>query len=258
MKLAWVTHHLPRETDSTHPAHLPGKYVGGAEMTDATLRDMAPEGVEVVLIHPDRYLDAFDCDKILITGTDFLDDKAMWELSACEPTLFLHHLQPRSPERKQLIESARLVILHTPAHLEKEREWCNPKEVELILSPLDVDECYVLEPKINRAVWANRMHDLKGPRAAAMWAARQDMELLQLSNVPREEVLKAMAESKYFIHLPIGFESESRATMEAVLSGCKVIANKNVGVTSVDGWDDPDALSEMLTSAGAKWWRAVL
>jgi hypothetical protein len=257
MKLAWVTHHLPRETDSPHEYHLPGKYVGGAEMTDATLRAAAPDGIQVVMIEPDYYEDALACDDIVITGTDALTEKAMNVLADREPAVFLHHEQTPSAARGYLLENARTVILHTPAHLERERRWCDPNNVQLVLSPLDPSECWSEKPKLDQAVWANRLHDLKGPRAAALWAAERDLPLVRLSNVPRHTVLQALAVSRYFVHLPIGFESESRATIEAVLSGCQVITNDNVGVTSVPGWDDPAQLADMVGQAAERWWACL-
>jgi hypothetical protein len=257
MKLAWVTHHLERDTDSPNPAHLPGRFVGGAEMTDAALKALAPDGVDVVTIAPEYFEEALACDDIVITGTDLLSGKAMEVLAEREPVVFIHHEQPRSDARRYLLESARVVIMHTPAHFERERAWLDLGRVEFVLSPMDPSECWTVEPKLEQAVWANRMHDLKGPRAAAMWAARKDVPLIRLTNTPRSEVLRVMAESRYYVHLPLGFESESRATIEAVLSGCEVIANDNVGLVSVPGWNDRARLADMVASAGEKWWSCV-
>jgi hypothetical protein len=67
-----------------------------------------------------------------------------------------------------------------------------------------------------------------------------------------------MSYAEYFIHVPLAFESECRAVMEAVLSGCKVITNANVGITSVQDWDEPDALRNMIEKAGETFWRLVL
>ena len=257
MKLAWVTHHLPRDTDSANPAHLPGRYVGGAEMTDAALIEAAPAGVTVDLIAPQDWEQALDADNVVVTGTDLLSDEAMWALAERKPAVFLHHEQTIAAARGHLIESARLVIVHTPAHLQRERRWLTLPNVQLVLSPMDPAECWQ-EPKQEFAVWANRMHQLKGPRKAAMWAAQQGVELQMLSNVPRAQVLATMAKARYYVHLPVGFESESRATIEAVLSGCECITNDNVGVTSVQGWNDPTHLAELVSTAAGTWWQAVL
>ena len=91
-----------------------------------------------------------------------------------------------------------------------------------------------------------------------MWAAQNGIDLVQLSNAPRKEVLATMAKARWFVHLPVGFESESRATIEAVLSGCECITNANVGVTSFDGWNDPAYLAELVSTAADDWWQAVL
>ena len=257
MKVAWLTHHLPRETDSEHPAHLPGKYVGGAEMTDADLIAAKPEEVEISVFDPTQWEQAMELDHIIITGTDLLRDEAMIALSKKNPTVFIHHQQSPNLARMHLIDSSRVLIVHTPAHEALERKWTDPKRVEHVLSPLDISECRI-EPKQNHAVWAQRVHDLKGPRTAAMWAARQGLELLMITNRPRSEVLAAMAVAKYYVHLPLGFESESRATIEAVLSGCECVVNDKVGLTSVPRWNDREYLKELVTQAADKWWKVAI
>lgn len=258
MRLAWVTHHLPRDTDSNNPAHLPGRYVGGAEMTDAALIDGAPDGIDIDLLGPDEWDQALNADHIVVTGTDLLTEHAMATLATKRPAVFLHHAQTPSPARGQLIAAASPLLVHTPAHLQREKTWTDvPEHVVQVLSPMDPAECWI-EPKEDHAVWANRMHDLKGPKRAAMYAAQHGMDLVQLSNVPRKDVLAAMAKARWFVHLPVGFESESRATIEAVLSGCECITNDNVGVTSVPGWDDPAHLADLVKQASALWWQAVL
>ena len=258
MKVAWVTHHLPRENDGESPDYLlPGKYAGGAEMTDAELIAAKPDGVEISVHDPDNWQTALEADQIIVTGTDLLSEEAMNALAAKNPTVFLHHLQTQSPARKRLIDSSRVLILHTPAHEALERKWTEPKRVEHILSPLDITEIQVGE-KRNHAVWAQRMHDLKGPQTAVMWAARQRLPLVRITNRPRSEVLAAMAVAKYYVHLPIGFESESRATIEAVLSGCECIVNGNVGLTSVPRWDEPEHLAALVSTAADDWWKVAI
>jgi hypothetical protein len=66
-----------------------------------------------------------------------------------------------------------------------------------------------------------------------------------------------MARSEWFVHLPLAFESECRAVMEAVLSGCSIHTNENVGITSVDDWHDADALRHMIDKAGDTFWKLV-
>jgi hypothetical protein len=258
MKLAWVTHHLPRDIDSSNPAHLPGAFVGGAEMTDAALIAAAPQSVQVQLIEPDDWAQALDADDIVVTGTDLLTDEAMTTLAARKPAVFIHHKQTPNAARSALLSSARVLIVHTPAHREREARWTSlPKRVALVLSPMDPAQIPT-EPKHDFALWAQRTHPLKGLRGAQMWAAQHDIDFVALSNVDRETVLTELAKARWFIHLPVGFESESRATIEAVLAGCECITNSNVGITSVDGWDDPPHLADLVTTAAQTWWKAVL
>jgi hypothetical protein len=66
-----------------------------------------------------------------------------------------------------------------------------------------------------------------------------------------------MARSEWFVHLPLAFESECRAVMEAVLSGCKIHTNDNVGITSLDNWNNPEVLGQMIDNAGKLFWELV-
>lgn len=255
MSVAWVTHHLPRQTHSASPDHLPGKYAGGAEMTDATLLEAAPLNIDLVPAW--EWERALSADHVIITGTDFLPSEAMIRLAVTKPTVFLHHQQPHSQARRQLINAARVLILHTPAHEAIERKWTEPQRVELVLSPMNPAECRI-ETKQDHAVWAQRLHDLKGPLAAQMWASENNIELKMVTNSPRAEVLDALAVARWFVHLPLAFESESRATIEAVLSGCECITNDRVGITSVEGWQDAGRLSELVSTAAQTWWQVAL
>ena len=107
-------------------------------------------------------------------------------------------------------------------------------------------------------MWAQRWHPLKGPLAAKYWSAKQGIPLRMLTNVPRADVLEAMSTARWWAHLPLGFESESRATIEAVLSGCVPVVNPNVGVSSVEGWQDPGRLRDMVDQAGHRFWQVAV
>jgi hypothetical protein len=39
--------------------------------------------------------------------------------------------------------------------------------------------------------------------------------------------------------------------------GSKVVTNENVGITSVQDWEDPEALRSMIDKAGETFWRLV-
>jgi hypothetical protein len=45
--------------------------------------------------------------------------------------------------------------------------------------------------------------------------------------------------------------------MEAVLAGCKIHVNDFVGISSVEDWDQPEVLKNMIDKAGETFWRLV-
>lgn len=254
--IAWVTHHLPVQ-DTGGGAWLPGRFRGGAEMSDWEYQQYAPAGVKIHRLSPDEWEFALDCDRIVVTGTDQLSDEAMIELANHDPMVFLHHEQTESGPRQILLNAADPLVVHTPAHLELEKLWVTPKRTGLVLSAFDTGEIHETR-KQPFALWAARNHPLKGLNQARMWAHSAGFPLVVLSDSPRIEVLEFMSRAEAFVHLPLCFESEGRAVMEAVLAGCRVQANTNVGITSVDGWDDKRKLKAMVDQAGVLFWDYVL
>jgi hypothetical protein len=253
MRLGVITTHHPVSTDQGE-AWLPGAYRGGAEMSDAEYLAAAPEGVEWCYTTPE---DAAAFDLILITSIDHLQPAECEYLAALEPVVFLHHDVAGLPHRRTLLEAARCVMLHTPAHEKRTTAWCEPQHVELVLSAIEVPELPTLEVREWVALAACRNHPLKGIKNARVWAARNRMPLEVMTNAPRGEVLDRMREVETFVHLPLAFESEGRAVMEAVLSGCQVVTNDLVGITSVPEWDVADVLRARIAAAPGAYWGAV-
>lgn len=225
-------------------------------MSDAAYRDCAPPWAEIELIPATEWERALGAERIVITGTDQLSEQAMVTLADENPMVFLHHEQTESPGRFALLNAADPLVVHTPAHMELELSWCEPRSVELVLSHFDTTECVNKEKK-NFALWAARNHPLKGLQQAKVWAYNFGIDLLAVSTLPREEVLVLMSQAEWFVHLPLNFESEGRAVMEAVLSGCQIHTSRNVGITSVEGWDDPSRLRELVDNAGVHFWECV-
>jgi hypothetical protein len=141
--------------------------------------------------------------------------------------------------------------------MRRELSWAKPRKTAQVLSYFDTSKCHNHFDKKAMALWAARNHPLKGRLKAHAWALENDLPFLDLTDVDRSVVLDAMARVEWFVHLPLAFESECRAVMEAVLSGCKIHTNDNVGITSVQDWDDPDALRQMIDRAGDTFWKLV-
>ena len=255
-RIAWLTHHLPVD-DTGGGKWLPGKFRGGAEMSDWEYQQAAPPDVIIDVYSPDEWEQTLHYERIVITGTDQLQPPAMIELARRHPMVFLHHEQTQTGPRQVLLNAAEPLVVHTPAHLALELAWTEPNLTGMVLSHFDVTECYEVK-KQPFALWAARNHPLKGLNQARVWAHGAGFPLVALHDKPREDVLEFMSRAEAFVHLPLCFESEGRAVMEAVLSGCRVQTNLNVGITSVDGWHDKRQLREMIAGAGEQFWDFVL
>lgn len=256
MKVAWITHHLPVE-DTGGGKWLPGRFRGGAEMSDWEYQQAAPPFVQIDVFSPDQWHSAMKYDRIVITGTDFLTEEAMTELAKKKPMVFVHHEQTATPGRAILFYNARPFVCHTPAHLSRELEWASIPNPELVLSHFNTDECFIGKKELF-ALWAARNHPMKGLNQAKVWAHGFGIPLVPMFDYPREDVLEMMSRAEWFVHTPLSFESECRSVMEAVLSGCRIHTNTNVGITSVPNWDDRIYLKELVDTAGVDFWSCVL
>jgi len=265
MKIGWYTHHIENSTNvalggsESVSGLFTGQFAGGAEMSDYEYRLQAPLGFEIEIVTPQTFdtHDIHQFDSVVVTGTDVFTDQQLTRLSEFEPFVFVHHLQTPRAGLNALIRGSRLFVTHTPAHMRRELAWTKPRKTAQVLSYFDTSKCYDHMDKNPIALWAAREHPLKGKLKAEIWAAQAGYEFKALSNVPRDQVLDAMARCQWFVHLPLAFESECRAVMEAVLSGCRIHTNELVGITSVEDWQDADHLRHMIDNAGDTFWRLV-
>jgi len=262
VKLGWYTHHVvktPEICSEGQQSVFSGMFAGGAEMSDWEYQQKAPLGFDIQIVTPDTFdtHDMHSFDSVVVTGTDLFNDQQLIELSKSDPFVFVHHLQSQRAATQTLINQSRLFVTHTPSHMARELQWTNPKNTAQVLSYFDTSKITNHMDKKPIALWAARSHALKGQLKAHAWAAQAGYDFKALTNVSRETVLDAMARCEWFVHLPLAFESECRAVMEAVLSGCRIHINENVGITSVQDWNDPDALRQMIDRAGDTFWRLV-
>lgn len=268
MKIGWYTHHLENGekvsnfgSQSVKSASgdglFDGRFAGGAEMSDYEYKQCAPDGFDIFEVSGSDWIEPDEFDSVVVTGTESFSDKQLHRLAEFDPFVFVHHLQTPRASLQTLINNARIFVTHTPAHMSKELAWTNPKQTGQVLSYFDTRQIKPDDNKEHLALWAARNHPLKGELAAWSWASKMEIPFIPMSNKPREEVLQAMSYAEYFVHLPLAFESECRAVMEAVLSGCKIVTNENVGITSVEDWEDPDVLRNMIDKAGHTFWKLV-
>jgi len=265
MKIGWYTHHTQNTTNVAQASSeslsglFTGQFAGGAEMSDYEYQLQAPLGFDIEIVTPYTFdtHDIHQFDSLVVTGTDAFSDQQLIQISEHDPFVFVHHLQTPRASLVALISGSRLFVTHTPAHMRRELSWAKPRKTAQVLSYFDTSKCYDHMDKKPYALWAAREHPLKGKLKAEIWAAQAGYDFKALTNVPREQVLDAMARCEWFVHLPLAFESECRAVMEAVLSGCMIHTNELVGITSVEDWQDKDHLRHMIDNAGDTFWRLV-
>jgi hypothetical protein len=242
MKVAWLTHHVPR--GHSEDWLLPGG-VGGAEMTDAAMIRQAPAGIDIQVIGPGEWRQAFDFDRVIITGTDLLPDEALIGLGEVKPVVWVHHEQFPTEARRTLFEHADPFITMSQAHSELEArrfgvvsEWCH--------GHIDLPE--LQGERTEEALWAARQHPQKGLLPARRWAREKGFYLTELSNVDRSIVLQAMTEHEWFVFLPQGFDSCPRTLIEAEAYGCKIHTNGYAGRR------DPGDFWEVMAAQAPKFW----
>lgn len=241
MNVAWL-----HNVVGTGSALLPGEHAGGGEMADAGMIAHAPAGVTVTRIAASQWEQAFGFDRIVVAATDQLPDDAMRTLAECKPFVWVHHQQQPSAARAHLFRSADPFVCMSDAHAVLEAAWSGARPVwnHGWIDPDDVAP----GRKRREALWAARNHPQKGRINARIWAQRNDVPLVELTDVSRETVLAHMAQAQWFVFLPKGFDSCPRTLIEAELAGCEIVTN------DLAGRRDPGDIREVLAAQPGKFW----
>jgi hypothetical protein len=250
MKVAWVTHHIPR-VEQRHEALLPGKYAGGAERNTDYMVTAAPEGVEVTYIEPGIAESAVggSYDRVVVGGTDKLSEASMNFLAAHRPIVWVQHAQHRTPAKANLFRQASRFLTMSRAHMAWEAEWTGRADA-FIHSPVPPDQ---IRPATKEpfALFAGRKHPAKGKINARIWAQRNGVPLVELENAPHEVVLEHMARAQYFVHLPKERDACPLVVIEATLGGCEIVTNSLVGRL------EPGDPAAVLAQQPERFWRIV-
>lgn len=258
MRVAWLTHQLPSVEGAENGDNLlPGKFPGGAEFSIYNRIRLAPKGVTVDAFHPKFFERAFEYDKVIVGATDLMQEEMLVKLSALNPAVVINHPHPPSDGNRKLFEAASVVIGCTPKHIEESVKHYEVKNYSWVLSPIDPTETQV-KPKENFALHAARKDWWKGENAAREYCRENKLDLVIMQREPRATVLEAMSRARWFVHLPLILDAEPQACIEAVLSGCKMIVNENVGLISVPEWSNPNALKDRLATAAEDFWQLAL
>jgi hypothetical protein len=251
MKVAWVTHHIPR-VEERHGALLPGKYAGGAERNTDYMIQAAPAGVEVTYIEPEDAENALDgsFDRVVVGGTDKLSEASMNFLAASSPIVWVQHAQHPTPAKRELFRNAERFITMSRLHRIWEAEWTGRADC-FVHSPVPSDSVRPAE-KEDFALFAGRAHPAKGKINARIWAQRAGVPLVELENAPHEDVIDHMQRARWFVHLPKERDACPLVVIEATLACCQIITNPNLV-----GRLEPGDPIEILDQQPARFWRMV-
>lgn len=244
MRVAWLTHHLPGGPGGD--GLLSHGFAGGAEMVDFDMMQAAPDGVDVFAVPPDRWEDALDADRIVLTGTDRLPEQALRTVAERRPLVWVHHQQDRTPGRAYLFAKADPFVCMSDLHADVEASWCGVRG-EVCNGWIDVSGIRA-GVKGQWGLWAARRHPQKGLLGARMWAARQGVPLRELSDVPRQQVLDEMGEARWFVFLPTRLDACPRTLIEAEAAGCEIVTNGNAGRRQ------PGDLGEVMAAQRDRFW----
>jgi hypothetical protein len=250
MRVAWITHHIPR-VEERHEALLPGKYAGGAERNTDYMVTAAPAGVQVAYIEPEAAESAVDgsFDRVVVGGTDKLSEASMNFLAPHRPIVWVQHAQHRTPAKAHLFQQASRFLTMSAKHATWEAEWTGRLDA-WVHSPVPPDSVTPGEKELF-ALFAGRKHPAKGKINARIWAHRQGVPLVELENAPHEDVLDHMARATWFVHLPKERDACPLVVIEATLAGCHVITNDLVGRL------DPGDPREILRQQPPRFWQIV-
>lgn len=250
MRVAWISHQFAAADDTPkRPGLLPGRFAGGAEMSTEEMIAQAPADVEVVRVRLPGKLPALgDFDRIIIGATEHLTVQMASEMSVYRPIYWVRSVQ--QPWLEPFFRKARLLIWPSD-ECARWHDWSRTP-YEICPAPLDATAIPRGRPKQDHALWSGRDIWHKGRDAARQYARERGWQLVEVTDKPRSEVLDAMADARWFIHLPQGMVDPCpRAVIEAEIAGCEIITNDLCGRVPVRG---SDAVAEFVSGAAERFW----
>lgn len=241
--IGWVSHQWPSDGGSAVPGLLPGRFAGGAEILQESMRSKGPEVVALDTRGPVSF-DGFD--RLIVAGPELLTDEQIQTLVPLKPLVWL--MSPPHRRLLPLLEAASPLVWASPEMMgwfpwapsgEVCSGWFDTSQVEAA-------------GKVPMALWAARNHPQKGRGNAHAWAVNAGLPFKALTGVPRETVLAEMGRASHFVLLPWAIPDPCPTTViEAEIAGCEVVTNRLVGRVPVRG---PDAVRAHIEGHAERFW----
>lgn len=236
MRVGWVSHQWPSADDApARPGLLPGRFAGGAEMLQDAMRGRLSGDVTFVPVDTrDRSRTLSErlegCDRVVVAAAELLTPEDMATLLPLGPLVW--QMSSAQPWMAPLFQAARPMVWAS----EQMRGWFPWAPDGVVCSGwFDTSDVPRGVEKDGTALWAARDHPQKGRVEARMWARQRGIELVELTGVPRPQVLEAMGRASYFVLLAKGFDPCPTTVIEAELAGCEIVTNRMVGRLPVSG-----------------------
>lgn len=287
MRLLWYQDYNPM----SHPG---GSQANDREKIIAGLR----RGHDIYISTPDDPKDPIGVDMLVFSNATAYQ-RRLWEHTIAEEipfVFFLHDYWPlcrvrlhypmlekcrdcfRKPDWVPVLQKARLIVWLSPLHRDAWLFSCPElAETPHLLNPSTVASeqfCDLgLERKGAIAVnsgmafkgrdmvlaWANEHPDtpltLIGPAGGVRWP--EHVAIVDM--LPYEAMNEAYNRHELFVHLPMTPMPFDRTPVEALLAGCRVLCNENVGAMSwpeIRGGSRSEVVS-LMQDANAQFWDAV-
>jgi len=266
-KVLWIS-------DRSYP-----DYNGGAERTDYVIRDAGKKlGLEIDWISTFPK-DTEKYDLVVISNIHMWKDEVAEQLllETYTPILFFSHDPLIHRWYPTAIKQAFCSVFMSPAHCKFYRKKFFIKNY--IVQPhgiIDLDRWYGEEKREDYCLYVGDLNTYKGAQNVYKWAEENpDREVrvwgrhmvkfpFTIDNfkyygwMDEEELPKKLATASYFIHLPEYIDPCPRMIMFALLSGCEIIGNDNIGTSSYDWpWENLDRIKDILRKAPEEFWRKV-
>ena len=250
---------------------------GGAQLNETIMAKAAPCWVEIVRCYPGqmRAADAYVLHNVKFFSRDEL------EIALSKPYIKIEHDYWNCVQRWQrdwvlpVMNGARAVIFLSPLHRDVwlRRPGMRPQRVFLVPSPLEPEPWLAAarQAKERRGViWLGEFQPHKGVVEACRWAARhepvdvygfgplhpQGPGVHVRGYLAYKDVPATLARYKRFLFLPRWQEPFGRTVAEAVLAGCELICNANVGALSW-GWKTREEWAAAVSEAPQLFWKIV-
>lgn len=179
-----------------------------------------------------------------------------------------------------IVENASLNIALSPLHREilqryhgEDSEWVE------VPSAIDPQPFMSVKDREGEDVLAVNPSSYKGKENVMKWANENPDEKVTLLGgdteegaggdggfppncevkppAPYSEMPEVYSSHKKVIHLPRTVDPFCRVAVEAVLSGCELVTNKNTGATSYDWFGDREDIATEVQNAPKKFWKEV-